>query len=299
MAATLAFTSRLRAVMIQTMAAAGYHQHARGIWRRRREGVRPQMDLATDQLPLTDPPSVSGPTDMSPGTEERDPASRPGSTPSPDASVRAENPVGEDRPELELDWEDDDPLDAVARRLNGEGPRPREPEEDPAPKPPSRKVLRRVTALGYRAEDEWVRLTAGRDYQALSLIRDDLAALRVRLGEPDDPPLVQLLIDQYVTEWTRRTFFSIRLSETIDRQVDHSTRELFRRGVDDADWKLMQLTTRIATVRGLLRKTPPPKRSDNGRPETPSPDGRSPATSANRTSSPRSRGRSSYHRNRL
>jgi hypothetical protein len=199
-------------------------------------------------------PEITGPDSLPP----------PGDFPPPDSQVHSENPLAGVCPDEVWDAAVGNPLDTVAHRHGGESSEPAEPE-DPIPKAPSKKVLRALTALGDRAEDEWIRLTAGRDLHALPLIRDDLKLLRARLGEPGDPPLVQLLIDQYSLEWTRRTFFAVRQAETIERRIDATTREVFRRGVDDADRKLMQLTIKIATVRRLL-KLPPPEQAKPARP---------------------------------
>jgi hypothetical protein len=259
-AMSLAFTTKVWMVMMHTMAAAGFHLHVRGTWRRRRqtdlrpmEGKQPDFDSNPDPGGEPEYKGLVAPESRSIGVNdsaENPPSPNAGTGPNPEEEVRTPAP--------ELNWDSDDPLDDLYRRENGLPPLPpAAPDPELAPKPPSGEALRRLSVLGHRVEEEWIGLVAGRDRAAVAPIRADLAKLRAKLCEPDDPPLVQLLIDQYISEWTRRTYFSVRLSESVDRRTDNATREFLQRGADAADRKLMQLATKIATIRNLLKRPPP------------------------------------------
>ncbi len=232
-------------MMRATLLAAGYHQHDRGAWRRRRMN----HDGETNG-------KCSDPSDF----PINGAAAAPGGRTARESKPPVDGPDPGDRPLSE----------GELRELIG-----RATQGDRTVLPALRRLLDARPALWQHcgdvarvAEAAWVDLIAGRDLLMRESLTRSLAALKADLAGPAAPPLERLLVDRVVATWMQLAQADMAFARLKGSEASIAQLDLMQRRQERAQRSHLAAMKTLATVRrlGVASATPATSGADGARP---------------------------------
>jgi hypothetical protein len=103
------------------------------------------------------------------------------------------------------------------------------------------------------AERSWLDLVADNNLLLRTSLEQKLAALREELDDPDDQPVVKLLVRRVVTSWLQVSYGDAHLAQLRQAKAPETQLRVVERFLDRSHARYLSAIRQMANVRKLLR----------------------------------------------